>query len=136
MSTRPPSGAPPPTSAELDGWPIDLVSLARTICERYYLIYPDEHARYGPAGTQWCNHDNQWLLSWAAGDVIGAVDLNQQACWLARVLHSRDFPVERLVRNLELAAEVIRESELGPAGPAVAQRLETAAIVVADLPLG
>jgi hypothetical protein len=136
VSTRPPGGAPPPTLAEVDGWQLDLVSLARTICEHYDRIYPDERERYGPGGRQWCHHDNQWLLSWAAADVIGAVDLNEQACWLARVLHSRGFPIERLVRNLMLAAEVIRESELGPAGPAVAERLESASTVVAGLPLG
>jgi hypothetical protein len=136
MSTRPPSGASPPTRSEVYGLQIDLVALARTICKRYYVIYPDEHERYGAAGVDWCHHDNQWLLSWAAGDVIGAVDLDEQACWLARVLHGRDFPVKRLIRNLQLAAEVTRESEIGPAGPTVAQRLEKAAAAVGDLHLG
>jgi hypothetical protein len=136
MSTRPPAGAPPPTVAEVDGLQIDLVVLAHAVCERYYLIYPDEHDRYGTAGADWCHHDNQWLLSWAVGDVIGSVDLDDQACWLARVLHGRHFPVERLIRNLQLAAEVTRESEIGGAVPAVAQRLEKAAAAVDNLHLG
>jgi hypothetical protein len=133
VSLRTPSGASPPSVAEVYGLRFDLSALARTICERYYRLYPDEHERYGAAGGDWCLHDNQWLLSWAAGDVVGAVDLNEQARWLAGVLRSRAFPVERLVRNLRLAAEVTREAELAPATSAVAQRLENAAAVVEEL---
>jgi methanogenic corrinoid protein MtbC1 len=46
-----------------------------------------------------------------------------------------DFPVERLIRNLRLAAAVTRESDVGPAAPAVAQRLDNAAVAVGDLHL-
>ena len=109
MSPRPPGGSPPPTHAELAGERVDLVILAAEICERYRAHYADEAERYGDAGQDWCRHDNQWLLSWAAGDVQGVTDLDEQACWLARVLRARDFPVERLAYNLRLAGEVTRE---------------------------
>jgi hypothetical protein len=36
VSLRPPSGSPPPITATIDELPIDLGSLAREICERYY----------------------------------------------------------------------------------------------------
>ena len=78
---------------ELGGQPIDLVALAAEICERYHAHYTDEAERHGPAGRAWCRHDNQWLLSWEVGDVRGVTDLDEQACWLARVLHARDVPV-------------------------------------------
>ena len=51
MSTRPPSGAPPPASCEIDGRRVDLTALAADVCRRYYQEYPDEHERYGPAGV-------------------------------------------------------------------------------------
>jgi hypothetical protein len=136
VSTRPPSGTTAPTVAEINGHVMDLVTLARAVCQRYYGLYPDEHERYGAAGIDWCHHDNQWLLSWAVGDVMGVTSLDEQACWLARVLDSRAFPVERLARNLLLAAEVVRDSETDPAGSAVAERLEQAAAAVDALRLG
>jgi hypothetical protein len=67
---------------------------------------------------------------------MGVTDLDEQACWLARVLHSRAFPVERLARNLLLAAEVVRDSENEPTGPAMAERLEHAAAAVDALHRG
>ena len=39
----------------------------------------------------------------------GYVDLERELTWLARVLEARDFPLERLARNLEIAAEVTRD---------------------------
>jgi len=135
MSLRPPGGTPPPVVAELGGPPIDLPLLAREICDRYHAHYTDEEERYGPAGETWCRHDNQWLLSWAAGDVQGVTDLDEQACWLARVLHARDFPIERLAYNLRLAGEVTRERLPAGEGEALDAVLRRAALAVSALTL-
>jgi hypothetical protein len=35
----------------------------------------------------------------------------RQLAWLAGVLEARDFPLERLARNLEIAAAVVRSSD-------------------------
>lgn len=130
MTLRPPSGTPPPTEAELAGKRLDLVALAGEICDRYYREYGDEHERYGPSGVEWCSHDNRWLLSWAVDDALGATDLGEQVDWLTRVLHGRGFPVERLARDLEIAAGVIGET-LGDDGEPVAARLREVAATVA-----
>ena len=135
MSPRPPGGTPPPVDAELGGQPIDLPVLAAEICERYHAHYIDEEERYGPAGQAWCRHDNQWLLSWAVGDVRGVTDLDEQACWLARVLHARDFPIERLAHNLRLAGEVAREHLGADAGEALDDVLRRASVAVSTLAL-
>jgi hypothetical protein len=131
VSTRPPTGATPPTVAEIGDHRVDLVVLAREICDRYRRHYPDEHERYGAAGMDWCRHDNQWLLSWAVGDVLGVTDLDEQAGWLARVLHSRDFPIDRLAHDLRLAADVVEENlpeeQAAPLGAAL-RRAAAAAI--------
>jgi hypothetical protein len=68
-------------------------------------------------------HDNQHVLNWAAGAAEGVVDLERELAWLARVLEARDFPLDRLARNLEIGAGVV-ESELGEAGIAVRDALE------------
>ena len=136
MSLRPPSGAPPPAIAEIGGRRVDLSAVAGEICGRYYEQYPDEQQRYGSAGAEWCRHDNQWLLSWAVDDLLGATDLGQQVSWLAGVLHARDFPVSRLAHNLRIAAELIAEGSFGEASRPVAARLEQAAATVAALDFG
>ena len=112
MSARarpaPPSGAPPPRAAELaDGTAIDLEALAREICDRYRAEYPDEEERYGEAGVLWCRHDNQHLLNWAVLHTRGFVVLDEQVAWLAKVLEAREFPLDRLARNLDIAADVV-----------------------------
>ena len=135
MTARPPSGTPPPVLAELGGRPIDLAALAVEICERYHAHYSDEAERHGPAGRAWCRHDNQWLLSWAVGDVQGVTDLGEQACWLARVLHARDFPVDRLAHNLRLAGEVAHAQLGGDEGEALDDVLRRAALAVSCLAL-
>ena len=48
--------------------------------------------------------------------------------WLAGVLVARDFPLEHLAVNLELAAEVVAERL--DDGEDVAERLRTAAVSV------
>jgi hypothetical protein len=133
--TRPPSGSPPPHEASIGGSVVALGPLADTICERYRGEYPDEEERYGAAGMAWCRHDNQWLLSWAVADARGFIDMSEQASWLARVLHARDFPVARLVRDLQIAAEVVEVGAFGAASAAVAARLRAAADKVSALPL-
>jgi hypothetical protein len=131
MSLRPPSGGtPPPAFAELAGEHLDLALLAREVCARYGEHYADEEARYGRAGVDWCRHDNQWLLSWAAGDVLGVTDLDEQALWLARVLSSRNFPIERLAHNLRLAGDVVLEHVAPQQAGALDAALRRAALAV------
>ena len=38
------------------------------------------------------------------------MDMNPQVDWLAGILGARDFPLDRLVRALEIGADVIAES--------------------------
>lgn len=92
---------------------IDLTSLAEEICRRYQREFPDEQERYGDAGGAWCMHDNQYLLCWGAEAADGYLDMWQQVGWLASVLEARDYPLDRLARDLEIGADVVRE-ELAP----------------------
>ena len=118
---EPPSGQPPPTEARLgDGVSIDLAALAREVCRRYRGEFPDEAERYGDAGNAWCVHDNQHLLNWAAGSSNGYVDFEREVAWLARVLEARDFPLDRLARNLDIGADVVREQVGGARGEELA----------------
>jgi hypothetical protein len=72
------------------------------------LEFPDERERYGDAALAWYVHDNQWLLGWAAEDLeVGGTHFADNVRWLARVLRARDYPAERLARDLELASEVV-----------------------------
>ena len=128
---EPPSGQPPPTTAALgDGPPLDLVPIAREICRRYRAEYTDEAERYGDAGNAWCLHDNQHILNWAAGSVNGYVDLERELSWLARVLEARDFPLDRLARNLDIGATVTREQIGGARGNDLAAALAAGAALV------
>jgi hypothetical protein len=90
------------------GETIHLAPFAHEICRRFLLEFPDDRERYGDAALAWCVHDNQWLLGWAAEDLeIGGKHFADNVRWLARVLRARDYPTEQLVRDLELAAEVV-----------------------------
>lgn len=126
MSEQPrrPSGRAAPTEARRpDGSVVELIDMARVICRRYRAEFPDEEQRYGEAGDAWCRHDNQWILLWAIEDLDGNDRLDTQLRWLAGVLDARDFPVPRLVRNLEIGGDVAAfagHAELG-------ERLEQAA---------
>jgi hypothetical protein len=136
MSARPrpapPSGEPPPRRARLDdGTELDLELLAREVCTRYRAEFPDERERYGEAGHLWCLHDNQHLLNWAALDAAGVVALDEQVAWLARVLEAREFPLDRLARDLDIAAAVVRE-RVG--GDDLATALAAAASMVRSRP--
>ena len=130
MATRlhpPRGGTPPPATATLpDGSAIELRPLAREICERYRREFPDEVERYGAAGVEWCVHDNQHVLNWAVLETTGSEGiLERQLGWLARVLTARSFSIERLRRDVAIAAEVVRETH--PELASVADALETAA---------
>ena len=122
--TRPPGGSPPP---EVAGG-LDLRRLAEEVTDRYAAEFPDEDERYEPqVWRAWCRHDTQYLLQWAVLDVEGTAHLDDQVGWLARVLAARDFPLDRLARTLELAADVTAAEGRDE----VARRLRTAAGVVA-----
>ena len=123
--TQPPGGWPPPARATLAGREVELPPLAAAVSERYFDRYPEDLELYGDVARQWEVHDTQHLLNWAIGDVEGHVDLERQVGWLAGVLEARDFPIEHLAGNLELAADTV-EAELGDA-EALAGRLRDAA---------
>ena len=55
----------------------------------------------------WCRHDNQHILNWAVVTLRFSIQLESQLSWLARILEAREFPLDRLARNLEIAAEVV-----------------------------
>ena len=125
--TEPPSGAPPPVSAALRGGrALDLRALAEEICSRYRAEFSDEQERYGDAGIEWCLHDNQHLLNWAVIEANGLGGFERKLEWLARVLEARDFPLERLARDLEIAVEVVDDAD-------VSEILVTGARFVANL---
>ena len=129
--SRPRLAAPSGSAAPADvaapgGGTVDVRELAREVCRRYRDEFPDEEQRYGDAGQAWCLHDNQYLLHWALQDVQGTTSLDEQVGWLARVLAARDFPLERLARDLELCADVVTATEAGWAQD-VAARLRAVA---------
>jgi hypothetical protein len=129
----PPSGQPPPRAATLAGGiELDLEALAAEVCARYRAEYPDEQERYGEAGHLWCLHDNQHLVNWAALHTQGYVVLDEQVAWLAKVLEARAFPLDRLARDLDIAAEVVRAHVAS--GAAVADALSGAAAMVRSRP--
>ncbi len=113
-----PSGGAPPSSATLpDGSILELAPLAREIGRRHRLEFPDEADRYGDRGLEWCVYDNQWLLSWAIMAAAGWGDFSDQLAWLAGILESRGYPVDRLARDLEIAADVTTHALLSGPDP-------------------
>ena len=125
----PPSGWPAPTTATLAGEAIALTPLAEATADRYFDEFPEDVARYGEAARAWEVHDTLHCLQWAVLDVDDRADLEREVAWLANVLRSRDFPLEHLARNLELAADVVDEQLEAP-GAAVAGGLRAAAATV------
>jgi len=106
-----PSGGAPPESATLpDGSTLDLKPLALEVARRHRLEFPDEVDRYGDRGLEWCVYDNQWILSWAVTAAGGWLDFDAQLAWLSGILQSRAYPVERLARDLEIAAELTAQA--------------------------
>ncbi len=132
MSRRPapPGGWPPPDRATLAGRPVELAPLAADVAEMYFDAHPEDLERYGDVAREWEQHDTQHLLNWAIGDVEGHVDLIKQVSWLAGVLEARDFPLEHLASNLDIAATVVGAQLL--AGAPIASRLRAAAAHVRD----
>jgi hypothetical protein len=128
----PPGGWPPPQQARLGEEAIALPPLAEEIARRYFERHPEDLERYGDVARDWEIHDTQHLLNWAIGDAEGHVELNGQVAWLAGVLEARDFPLEHLASNLDLAADVVAERV--PAGAQVAERLRGAAALVRERP--
>ena len=114
----PPSGFPPPGSATLGGHAIALVPLAEEIADRYFAEFPEDIERYGAAARPWELHDTAYCLQWALLDLEG----------LADVLAARGFPLDKLARNLELAAAVVEERVAS--AELVAGRLQAAAASV------
>ncbi len=108
LPPRAPSGGAPPAVAELpEGRQLQLAAPAREIARRHRAEFPDEEELYGDRGLEWCVYDNQWILAWATADAAGFEQLDRQIGWLAGVLDARGYPIERLARNLEIAAEVV-----------------------------
>jgi hypothetical protein len=100
---------PPPARATLpDGVVVDLHELAIEISSIHLAHHPEEVARYGAVGRDWCIHDNQHLLNWAVLDVCAAVDFGAQVAWLADVLGSRGYPLANLADDLRTASQVVR----------------------------
>ena len=108
LPPRAPSGGAPPEVARLPGGRrLELGPAAREIARRHRVEFPDEEERYGDRGLEWCAYDNQWILAWAAAEAAGFEDLGKQVEWLAGLLRARGYPVERLARDLEIAADVV-----------------------------
>ncbi len=126
---RPPSGgmAPPQTVTLPDGTRLDLLPLARKISDAHLARHPDELERYGAACREWCTHDNQHLLSWAALDLQDSVDFDEQLGWLSRVLSARGYPIASLVDNLRTGGKLIELHAPGAGIQALAERFALAA---------
>ena len=127
--TAPPSGWPPPTEAQLAGRRVELAPLAAEVADRYFARHPEDLARYGAdVARAWEMHDTQHLVNWAIGDVEGYIVLEERVTWLADVLAARDFPLDHLAHNLEIAGDVVEEQV--DDGAPVAGRLRDAAALV------
>lgn len=132
-TVHPPSGSPPPSTAPCGDTTIDLQPLAVAVADRYFARYPEHPGIASEIVRQWEVHDTCHLLRWAFDDVAGFADLDREVTWLADVLANRGFPLERLVTNLQLCAEVVSELDL-PVEPStsVADRLRDAADAVSN----
>lgn len=136
MSRRPvpPSGMPPPVTATLpDGVVLQLRPLAGEISERHLRRHPEDVERYGDLARDWCVHDNQHLLNWAALDAQGALSFQEQLAWLANVLGSRGYPLSSLADDLETAAQTTRELVHSDHAERLAETLQAGAAFVRTL---
>ena len=130
----PPRGgtAPPDRTRLAGGERAFLAPLAYEAARRHLEEFPDERERYGDAGLEWCAHDVQWILSWAALESDGADGLlREQLAWLARVLEARGYPVDRVGRAVEIAADVTHERH-GAAADALVATLRAGAAALRD----
>ena len=121
----PPSGMPPPSVATLpDGTAVELRPLAQSIADAHLRRHPEDVERYGAdLARDWCTHDHQHVLAWAAGDI----DLDGQLAWLARVLGARGYPVANLIDSLDTAAQTLERELATDAAREVSDRLRAAA---------
>ena len=119
----------PSTAVTPAGRELDLAELAHLTCTVYDAEFPDERERYGPVGFDWCVHDNRHLLNWAVLSLTTPLDFEAQLAWLGRVLESRDFPISRLARDLELLVETVEVTH--PDEPELIERLRHGAAYVA-----
>ena len=124
--TRRPGGSPPPTAVTVAERRVELAPLLNAIADRYFAEFPSDLERYGAAARDWELHDTAHCINWAALDLRGFASLDRNVIWLASILRARDFPVEQLARNLELAADVCADG----LDEAVAARLRDAATLV------
>ena len=124
--TRRPSGSPPPTAVTLEGRRIPLAPLLEAVADRYFAEFPGDLERYGDVARDWELHDTAHCVNWAALEAKGFASLDRNISWLADILAARDFPLEQLARNLELAGDVCAEQ----LGEEVAERLRAAATLV------
>ena len=123
---RPPSGYPPPTGATLpDGSELDLVALAQEVCAEYRAEFPDEPGATGtPAWPGACTTTSTSSAGRPSRSTTRP-GFHKEIGWLAGVLGARDFPLDRLERNLGIAAEVVAEQGLGEPGARLAERLRS-----------
>lgn len=123
-----PGGMRPPTEIELpDGGTLALVPLAEHVAERHLRRHPEDVERYGfELAREWCVHDHQHILAWAAADL----DLEGQVGWLAGVLDARGYPVANLADSLITAAGVVTDDVGGLTGDEIAARLRAAAATI------
>lgn len=90
-------------------FPSRWLSIAQTVCDRYYGEFPDHDERYGDRGRRYCAHDNAYLVAWlvdaldAAGPELFAINVE----WLRGLLEARSFPMDAFRRNLELVGEAV-----------------------------
>ena len=109
----PPTGSPPPATATLpDGERLELAPLAGEVSRRYFEEFPGDLDRYGAVAHEWCVHDNIYILAWTVADLRGHTVLARQVDWLANLLQARDYPLDQLARNLEIAGDVLGERAL------------------------
>jgi hypothetical protein len=108
---------------------VELAPIAAEIADRYFARHPGDLERYGAdVARAWEVHDTLHILNWAIGDLEGFIVLDERVTWLADVLAARDFPLDHLAGNLEIAADVVEERVDG--GAPVAERLRAAAALV------
>ncbi len=106
------------------------MAVAELTCSAYDAEFPDERARYGPAGMQWCLHDNRHLLNWAVMSLTYGISFEHELAWLAGILEQRAFPLARLVRDLELLTTAFVSTY--PDEQEVAERIKQAAAFIAS----
>jgi hypothetical protein len=90
-------------------FPAQWLSVAETVCERYYAEFPDHDERFGDRGRRYCAHDNAYLVAWLvdALDTAGAASFATNVEWLRGLLEARGFPMDAFRRNLRLVGDAV-----------------------------